>query len=66
MDGPFGEGHQTWWDYEVVVFVAGGIGVTPFASILKDIAYKLEHSKYLKTKKVCSTDGVKALSFRIK
>ncbi|XP_047475214.1 dual oxidase 2-like [Penaeus chinensis] len=52
MDGPFGEGHQNWWDFEVVIFVAGGIGVTPFASILKDIAYKLEHSKYLKTKKV--------------
>ncbi|XP_042862256.1 dual oxidase-like [Penaeus japonicus] len=52
MDGPFGEGHQNWWDYEVAIFVAGGIGVTPFASILKDIAYKLEHSKYLRTKKV--------------
>ncbi|RXG52111.1 Dual oxidase 1 [Armadillidium vulgare] len=40
IDGPFGEGHQTWWKYEVVVFVGGGIGVTPFASILKDIAFK--------------------------
>ncbi|XP_045615867.2 dual oxidase 2 [Procambarus clarkii] len=53
MDGPFGEGHQTWWDYEVVVLVAGGIGVTPFASILKDIAHKLQNSRtLLKTKKV--------------
>ncbi|XP_071549834.1 dual oxidase 2-like isoform X2 [Panulirus ornatus] len=53
MDGPFGEGHQMWWDYETVVLVAGGIGVTPFSSILKDIAYKLQHSStLLKTKKV--------------
>ncbi|KAK4315140.1 hypothetical protein Pmani_013613 [Petrolisthes manimaculis] len=53
MDGPFGEGHQSWWDYEVVVLVAGGIGVTPFSSILKDIAYKLQTSRrLLKTKKV--------------
>ncbi|KAG7154097.1 Dual oxidase 2-like [Homarus americanus] len=53
MDGPFGEGHQTWWDFEVVVLVGGGIGVTPFASILKDIAFKLQHSKSLyRTKKV--------------
>lgn len=53
MDGPFGEGHQTWWDYEVVVMVAGGIGVTPFASILKDIAHRLnKHSnKLTRTKK---------------
>lgn len=53
MDGPFGEGHQTWWDYEVVVLVAGGIGVTPFASILKDMAHRLKTSKNLtRTKKV--------------
>lgn len=47
MDGPFGEGHQTWWDYEVVVMVAGGIGVTPFASILRDLANRLRDSKNL-------------------
>ena len=41
VDGPFGEGHQSWWAHNVVVFVGGGIGVTPFASILKDLAYKL-------------------------
>ena len=40
MDGPFGEGHQDWCRYEVSVLVGGGIGVTPFASILKDIAHK--------------------------
>ncbi|ODN05836.1 Dual oxidase 1, partial [Orchesella cincta] len=38
LDGPYGEGHQDWWRYEVSVLVGGGIGVTPFASILKDVA----------------------------
>ena len=37
MDGPFGEGHQDWYKYEVSVLVGAGIGVTPFASIIKDI-----------------------------
>ena len=40
VDGPFGEGHQDWYRFEVSVLVGGGIGVTPFASILKDIAFK--------------------------
>lgn len=30
-----GEGHQDWWRHEVSILVGGGIGVTPFASILK-------------------------------
>ncbi|CAB4016513.1 dual oxidase 2-like, partial [Paramuricea clavata] len=40
VDGPFGEEHQDWYRYEASVLVGGGIGVTPFASILKDIAHK--------------------------
>ncbi|XP_078316138.1 dual oxidase 2-like [Crassostrea virginica] len=40
VDGPYGEGHQDWYRYEVAVLVGGGIGVTPFASILKDIVHK--------------------------
>ena len=40
LDGPFGEGHQDWYRYKVAVLVGGGIGVTPFASILKDIVVK--------------------------
>ncbi|XP_078313072.1 dual oxidase 2-like isoform X3 [Crassostrea virginica] len=40
VDGPFGEGHQDWYKFPVAVLVGGGIGVTPFASILKDIVYK--------------------------
>ncbi|XP_004687902.1 PREDICTED: dual oxidase 2 [Condylura cristata] len=40
LDGPFGEGHQEWHKFEVSVLVGGGIGVTPFASILKDLVFK--------------------------
>ncbi|XP_073799398.1 dual oxidase 1 isoform X4 [Danio rerio] len=40
LDGPFGEGHQEWTDFEVSVLVGAGIGVTPFASILKDLVFK--------------------------
>ena len=44
VDGPFGEGHQDWYKYEVAVLVGGGIGVTPFASILKDLVHRSESS----------------------
>lgn len=40
LDGPYGEGHQDWYRYQVAILVGGGIGVTPFASILKDIVHK--------------------------
>ncbi|KAG8180699.1 hypothetical protein JTE90_005796 [Oedothorax gibbosus] len=40
LDGPYGEGHQDWFRYDVSVLVGGGIGITPFASILKDIVFK--------------------------
>ena len=40
MDGPYGEGHQDWHRYQVSIMVGGGIGVTPFASILKDVVEK--------------------------
>ena len=53
MDGPFGEGHQNWWEYDVSILVGGGIGVTPFASILKHLAYKSQEQHFMaKTKRV--------------
>lgn len=39
VDGPFGTASEDWEDYDVDVFVGAGIGVTPFASILKHIWY---------------------------
>nr|XP_032809051.1 dual oxidase 1-like [Petromyzon marinus] len=53
LDGPFGEGHQHWNDFEVSVLVGGGIGVTPFASILKDIVHKSSiNTRLISCKKV--------------
>ncbi|NXS61506.1 DUOX2 oxidase, partial [Brachypteracias leptosomus] len=52
LDGPFGEGHQEWNKFEVSVLVGGGIGVTPFASILKDLVFKSSINSKLLCKKV--------------
>jgi len=38
VDGPLGEGHQNWRKYEIAVLCGAGIGVTPFASIIKDLS----------------------------
>ncbi|XP_034541530.1 dual oxidase 1 [Notolabrus celidotus] len=52
LDGPFGEGHQEWTDFEVSVLVGGGIGVTPFTSILKDLVFKSSAKSKFQCKKV--------------
>ena len=40
LDGPYGGSHQDVNQYEVAVLIGGGIGVTPFASILKEIVFR--------------------------
>jgi dual oxidase len=52
IDGPFGEGHQDWFRYEVAVLVGGGIGVTPFASILKELVHRFNIGARVECKKV--------------
>lgn len=52
IDGPYGEGHQDWFRFEVSVLVGGGIGVTPFASILKDVIAKSAHHAKIPCKKI--------------
>jgi predicted ferric reductase len=42
VDGPYGAASEEVFDYKIVVLVGAGIGVTPFASILKDLKHKLE------------------------
>lgn len=42
LDGPVGAPTQDYHRYSTVICVAGGIGVTPFASILKDIVHLWE------------------------
>ncbi|XP_078088682.1 NADPH oxidase 2-like [Mustelus asterias] len=53
VDGPFGTASEDVFLYETAVLVGAGIGVTPFASILKSVWYKLTHSDPdLKLKKI--------------
>ncbi|XP_016051238.1 PREDICTED: NADPH oxidase 1 isoform X3 [Miniopterus natalensis] len=60
VDGPFGTVSEDVFQYEVAMLVGAGIGVTPFASILKSIWYKFRHEDHnLKTQKV----GHAALNF---
>ncbi|BFZ53255.1 hypothetical protein PYCC9005_000278 [Savitreella phatthalungensis] len=40
IDGPFGSASEDVFKHEVVMLVGAGIGVTPFASILKSIWYR--------------------------
>ena len=40
VDGPFGTASEDVFDYEVAMLVGAGIGVTPFASVLKSIYNK--------------------------
>ncbi|GAA6060750.1 hypothetical protein JCM10212_003794 [Sporobolomyces blumeae] len=45
VDGPFGAPAQDVLSNEVAILVGAGIGVTPFASILKDVWYKQQQHK---------------------
>lgn len=58
VDGPFGTASEDVFDYEVSMLVGAGIGVTPFASILKSIWYKFKESNpRLRTRKVRPHQG---------
>merc|ERR1712226_314010 len=53
VDGPFGTASEDVYRYQSVMLCAAGIGVTPFASILKDIWYRYTSGDTeLKTKKI--------------
>ncbi|KAL0974117.1 hypothetical protein UPYG_G00215870 [Umbra pygmaea] len=53
VDGPFGTASEDVFDYEVAMLVGAGIGVTPFASVLKSIWYKFKDSNpKLRTRKI--------------
>lgn len=43
VDGPFGSASEDVFKFEVAVLVGAGIGVTPFASILKSIWYRVNY-----------------------
>ncbi|KAI0427578.1 ferric reductase NAD binding domain-containing protein [Xylaria sp. FL1042] len=43
IDGPFGSASEDVFKYEVSILCGAGIGVTPFASILKSIWYRMNY-----------------------
>ncbi|KAK4457755.1 ferric reductase NAD binding domain-containing protein [Cladorrhinum samala] len=43
IDGPFGSASEDVFKYEIAVLCGAGIGVTPFASILKSIWYRMNY-----------------------
>lgn len=45
VDGPFGSASEDFLNYETVLLVGAGIGVTPFASILKSIWYSMSDNR---------------------
>ncbi len=45
IDGPFGSASEDVFKYEIAVLVGAGIGVTPFASILKSIWYRINYPR---------------------
>jgi predicted ferric reductase/Ca2+-binding EF-hand superfamily protein len=45
LDGPVGAPTQDYHRYQTVLCIAGGIGVTPFASILKDVVHLWEENR---------------------
>uniref|UniRef100_A0A8C5DM21 NADPH oxidase 2 n=1 Tax=Gouania willdenowi TaxID=441366 RepID=A0A8C5DM21_GOUWI len=53
IDGPFGTASEDVFQYEVVMLVGAGIGVTPFASILKSVWYKrIQNNQEVFTKNI--------------
>lgn len=48
FDGPFGSSFSKIGEYNTLIFIGGGIGATPFSSILKDALFRseLKHNKY--------------------
>ena len=43
IDGPFGSASEDVFKYEIALLVGAGIGVTPFASVLKSIWYRMNY-----------------------
>ncbi|KAG7095573.1 hypothetical protein E1B28_006306 [Marasmius oreades] len=46
VDGPFGSASEDFMNYETVLLMGAGVGVTPFASILKSMWYRMNRFKY--------------------
>ena len=52
IDGPFGAASEEVFDFKVLMMIGAGIGVTPFASILKALLHRKRTSSQCKVEKV--------------
>jgi len=52
VDGPFGAPTEDVFEHQICVLVGGGIGVTPFAAILKDIWYRHQRKDQMTIQRV--------------
>ena len=52
VDGPYGSAAEEVDDYDVIVLVGAGIGVTPFASIIRTLVLKSQQNKKQKKKTI--------------
>lgn len=62
VDGPFGAPAQDHKDYNVMILVGAGIGVTPFASVLNDLLDHMKKSRCANCGHVTHAMGVKKVS----
>ena len=51
IDGPYGTCAEDVLKYETVVLIGAGIGITPYASIIKDVWYKVHAVKAVRSLK---------------
>eukprot|EP00949_MAST-11_sp_MAST-11-sp1_P003528 g3528.t1 len=51
LDGPYGAPAQDYHCYRSIIMIGAGIGITPFASILKTIVHEWNHSRSQKKQK---------------
>lgn len=52
MDGAYGAASEDFTDFNTLLLVGAGIGVTPFASILKSLLFSRRHDANFKVKKI--------------
>ncbi|GMH40836.1 hypothetical protein BSKO_08740 [Bryopsis sp. KO-2023] len=63
VDGPFGAPAQNHKDYNVMILVGAGIGVTPFASVLNDILDTMKKNRCPNCQHSLGTSNVKKVYF---
>jgi len=52
LDGPYGAPAQKWDKFEYLVLIGGGIGITPFASIITDLLIRYYDRRLPKVRRV--------------